>query len=95
MTYRLINEADPRKTLILKDRAWYRVLETAEDCGWSPLGTVQPEMWPNFAAGLTGESSAFVAEPLGDYSPWTRSKVLLEDALNLADAPSHPFGVAR
>lgn len=86
MTYRLINEADPRKTLILKARAWYRLLETAEDSGWNPLGPVQPELWLSYSTGLSGESYPFITEPLGDYSPWTRSKVILEDALNLADA---------
>lgn len=91
MAYRLINEADPRKTLILMNRAWYGVLETAENFGWNPLGTVQPEMWLNFGTGLSGESSAFIAEPLGDYSPYTRSKVLLEDSLNLADALERYF----
>lgn len=86
MIYRLINAEDPRKTLVLKDRTWLCVLDTAEEFGWNPLGTVQPELWMNFASGINADAYAPMLEPLGDYSPWTRSKVLLEDALNLADA---------
>lgn len=86
MSYRLTNLNNAQKTLSMNNQAWYGLLGLAEDCGWNPMGTVQPEWW--LEAG-----SAVVGYPVEDRSPWhgsyTERKaglVLLDDALNLADA---------
>jgi hypothetical protein len=67
---------------------WFRLLELAEEYDWNPLGTAQPEQWQ------AGE-----VHPLGyDPDQWPvndgddpKRLVLLEDALNLADALERAF----
>ena len=85
MSLRLKNQQDPKKTLGLNKETWSQMLELAEEYGWNPLGTVQPDR-------VSGEP-----DPAGyDPSSWSDGSsagrlVLFEDALNLADALERAF----
>lgn len=87
MSLRLRNDNNPKKTLGMSREAWCRILELAEDFGWNPVGTILPAWYqvePDFSgydphswngANVTGDGRL----------------VLLEDALNLADALERAF----
>ena len=82
MTYRLSNQHNPAVMLGLTSSTWYGILELAEENGWNPMGTIPSEL----------EDASFVLAGMGHYERggdyWTDNGglVLLEDALNLADA---------
>lgn len=68
--------------------AWYDILDLAEAYGWNPLGTV-PDEWYSHALDLHGDS-------FDEQDRWYTNSdgarlVLLEDALNLADALERAF----
>ena len=67
-------------------RAWFDIISLAEDHGWNPIGPVN-EAW---TLGLGGEYQEFSLERsdprLDSYASGKGSLVLLDDALNLADA---------
>jgi hypothetical protein len=69
----------------LTSSTWYGILELAEENGWNPMGTIpsNPEDNGMVLAGL-GFSDAHNWS--GDYWSENQGLVLLEDALNLADA---------
>ena len=90
MAVRLRNQREPQKILSLAYQAWYNILDLAELYGWNPLGAVLPGQWPE-------ETSIDSYFPMsvwdwhargGDEQP---RLVLLEDALNLADALEQAF----
>lgn len=85
MRYRLRNNHNPSLTLRLTSSAWYGILELAEENGWNPMGTIpsDPEDAGMVLAGL-GFNNA--NDWGGEYWNDNESQVLLEDALNLADA---------
>ena len=91
MPLRLKNQNDAQMTLSLTTDTWFNLLDLAEEHGWNPMGTALPDRWPGF-------------EPdVGDYyfdngDNWNGAGsgdrlVLLEDALNLADALEEAFMV--
>lgn len=86
MSLRLINQRDPQRTLSLNKDAWFHILELAEQYGWNPLGTVQPER-------VTGEpdQAGYDPDEWSETSDHGARLVLLEDALNLADALEKAF----
>ena len=96
MSVRLRSENDYSQTLALNGRAWQSMLDLAGTHGWTPMGTVRPDILAGLSfLGLEENSD----EPgrlasglaLGSYSPQTDRMVLVEDALNLADALERAF----
>lgn len=91
MSYQLRNQEDPNKTLRMSKEAWHSVLDLAEEYGWNPRGTVLPDWW------LKSDLSPDGFDPFdpeswdGGYTPNSDRLVLLEDALNLADALEQAF----
>jgi hypothetical protein len=89
LSFQLRNEYDQTLSITLSNRAWYCLLELAEQHGWNPMGTVRPD-W------LAGLNRAEPAEPesdlfqQGSYTPQVSRQVVLEDALNFADALDRP-----
>ena len=79
MSYLLKNQNQTHITVKMNNQTWYGILEMAEDHDWNPLGTVVSEQFE--MAGFYGGEAVF-----GDYWSDEFSLVLLEDALNLADA---------
>lgn len=80
MSFRLRNQKNPALTLTLSAQAWFGVLELAQAYDWIPMGTVFAGLEQTRA--IPGEE-----DPWGwDYTPEDIRLVLLEDALNLADA---------
>jgi hypothetical protein len=65
---------------------WFGVLTLAEKYGWNPRGTVTPDRFE-----LAGFHSGDGNLRAGDYWGNEQRLVLLEDALNLADALDEAF----
>jgi hypothetical protein len=90
VSYRLVNQKNPSKRLSLSTNAWYISLESAENSGWNPMGAV-----PEMADGLEGlplDHYWYIQElDTQAYISGDGSTVLLEDALNLADALDRVF----
>jgi hypothetical protein len=85
----LINENDSHMTLSLTTNTWFSLLDLAEEHGWYPMGTVLPDHWPGFEA----EPGAYYFDSQEDRNGEEDGfrLVLLEDALNLADALEEAF----
>jgi hypothetical protein len=95
VAYRLRNEKEPDKTLTITRDTWYGILELAEEHGWNPFGTSFSEGWSDGDVALAGY---FLGKPLnGDGYGHKNGNghngrlVILEDALNLADALEQAF----
>ncbi len=85
VSYRLVNQKNPKSKLSLSTHAWYVSLESAEGSGWNPMGAVPEELdeWES----LSIENVWFTSElDIQAYFTCDESMVLMEDALNLADA---------
>lgn len=99
MSYHLYSENNPELTLSLSTHTWYQVLELAEAYDWNPLGTVLPDWLPGVRDDVDwdwngnghGRGSQPGEELPGSYTPDTSRLVLLDDALNLADALERAF----
>lgn len=91
MIYQLSNQNNPKQALHMTSGAWYDILELALEYGWNPLGTVH-DPWSLSPAGAWLD---YEAQELGlwsgSYTGENGSLVLLDDALNLADALDHAF----
>jgi hypothetical protein len=88
--FRLVNENNPDLTLSLTSDTWYEILDLAEVYGWNPLGTALRGKWDNFEAALAG----YYPDPplrMNGGREIEGRLVLLEDALNLADALDDAF----
>lgn len=90
MSFQLRNEDDHTLTITLSSRAWYRLLELGEQHGWNPLGTVRPEWLAGFNFAMPVEEGTGMFQQ-GSYTSQASRQVLLEDALNLADALDRAF----
>lgn len=96
MTSRLRNDTNTMQTIRISSRTWRSTLDLAGRHGWLPMGTVRPEMLTGTIYGSVedhSEDGARLASgvALGAYTPHTDRMVLLEDALNLADALERAF----
>jgi hypothetical protein len=91
VVYRLRNEKDPNNIILLTRETWYSILDLAEEYGWNPMGAVLP-----------GEFHEYGLSPAGSYLGvaltlyWNGGSedgrlVVLEDALNMADALERAF----
>jgi hypothetical protein len=88
--FRLVNENNPDLTLSLTSDTWFEILDLAEVYGWNPMGTAIPGKWDNLEAALAGYYPDSPVRFNGGHDPKGRL-VLLEDALNLADALDSAF----
>jgi hypothetical protein len=86
LSYRLRNQDDPDRAVRMNNWTWYGILELAENYGWNPRGTVTPERM-ELAGFYSGNGKLRVGEYWGNET----RLVLLEDALNLADALEEAF----
>ena len=86
MSYRLTNQGDPELRIRMNNWTWFGVLELAEKYGWNPRGTVTPERLE-----LAGFHPGNGRSWFGSYWGSEVRLVLLEDALNLADALDDAF----
>lgn len=91
MRFRLTNQNNPKKTLCVSTEAWTGLLALAEEHGWNPLGTGLPWWWDDSERNLDGQHLCELDNWNGDYTAGDGGLVLLEDALNLADALEKAF----
>lgn len=89
MAYRLQNQNNPEHTLTLTVDTWFGLLDLAEEQGWYPLGPVVPGQWSDPEDELAGYPLEF--HPNGNGDGEEGRLVILEDALNLADALEQAF----
>ncbi len=86
MGFRLRNQNDPAQTIRMNNWAWFGILELAEAYGWTPRGTVTPDRL-ELAGFFQIDGIAWV----GEYWEGQPRLVLIEDALNMADALEEAF----
>jgi hypothetical protein len=84
VAYLLRNQRDPNSFVILTQETWLGVLDLAEAYGWKPWGTILPGNWPAL------EYSMGTYLPLSDDGE-PGELVILDDAMNLADALETAF----
>jgi hypothetical protein len=90
VSYRLVNQNNPSMRMSLSTNAWYISLESAENSGWNPMGAV-PEITDGSET-LSLDRYWYIQElDTQAYISGDGSTVLLEDALNLADALERVF----
>lgn len=85
MIYKLTNKNDPGYSIGLTRAAWFGILKLAEQYGWNPVGTSIPEWETGMSSFITYDAGEKEL-PRGNYFGDEYQLVLLEDALNLADA---------
>jgi len=86
LAYRFTNQNNPAKTIRVSSPTWFGILDMAEEQGWNPLGTVHPEGWLFPGRPMSGPGLEFREMLAGSYIGEEIRLVLIEDALNLADA---------
>lgn len=91
VVYQLRNDKYPDNSIYLTREAWYGILDLAEEYGWNPMGAVLPGMFENYELSPAG---SYLGTPLSLY--WNGGSddgrlVVIEDALNLADALEQAF----
>lgn len=91
MIYRLSNQNNPQQALHMNSGAWYDILDLAVDYGWNPLGTVRDSWFLSSVAGWLDDNPFELGLWSGSYTSESGSLVLLDDALNLADALDQAF----
>lgn len=95
MAIRLRNEKDMSKALYLATSAWQGILELAMDYGWNPMGTRAGDLDISLVWRPVISVDAYF--PAIEYMQRSRESngwdrlVLLDDALNLADALQEAF----
>lgn len=91
MPVRLSSQIEPTKELILTDATWHALLDLAEDYGWNPFGPVLPHQWDMLELDISGYAPG---DPLFgelEESETGRRLVVLDDAINMADALERAF----
>lgn len=96
MSIRLRNDICSDLTIRLTECTWRSTMDLADRHGWLPMGTIRPGMLAGLfytASDDHPDERARLAAgiALGSYTPDTDRMVLLEDALNIADALEHAF----
>jgi hypothetical protein len=86
LNLKLRNEDNPTKTLSMSNETWFSILELAEVYGWNPLGTIVPEWWLQMDPIQSGYDPYDRDGSVDEEDENDRKLVVLEDALNLADA---------
>jgi hypothetical protein len=88
---RLVSQQDPSNELILTDATWHALLDLAEEYGWNPYGPVLPWQWDALELDLSGYTPGDLLFGEPEESETGRRLVVLDDALNLADALERAF----
>jgi len=96
VSYQLRNQNDPQNGVQFNTLTWFGVLELAQEYGWNPMGTVHPNGFElaGFEQIEFEEAMNYSVDPHewpGDYWGNMEKLVLIEDALNLADALEEAF----
>ena len=86
VSYQLINQNNPDCFIRMNNWTWFGLVELAEKYGWNPRGTVAPDRL-ELAGSYPERGNPWQAEYWGNQT----RLVLIEDALNLADALERAF----
>jgi hypothetical protein len=70
----------------MSNETWFSILELAEVYGWNPMGTLAPEWWLQNNPAQSGYDPNDQDGRVDEREENGRKLVILEDALNLADA---------
>jgi hypothetical protein len=95
VAFRLVNQNETDMTLSITNDTWYGILDLAGEYGWNPMGTVIPGEWSDLEIALAGYYPGVAASKNGNGNVSEviaeSRMVVLEDALNLADALDQAF----
>jgi hypothetical protein len=76
-------------TFSMTNGTWFDILDLAEDHGWNPMGAVLPGQW--IEPELNFSSYGILSPANGNGDKEETRLVVIEDALNLADALERAF----
>jgi hypothetical protein len=88
---RLTSQKDAAQILIVTDSAWYALLDLAEEYGWNPYGPMLPGQWDSLEFDLSGYTPGEELFSYPEESGTRRHLVVLDDAVNLAEALERAF----
>ncbi|MCU0489541.1 MAG: hypothetical protein MUE67_11400 [Anaerolineales bacterium] len=91
MAVTLRNQRQPSRILNLTHTAWFGILELADLYGWTPIGSLVFDDWQDLEIPLDGYDYELSAFGSPDEPADLGRLVILEDALNLADALDQAF----
>jgi len=91
LIFTLRNQRNPIRILNLTQTAWYGLLDLADLYGWNPLGAYLPGGWQDLDIPWDGYDSPPTPTGLVERFEGGGRLVILEDALNLADALEQAF----
>jgi len=86
LSFRLSSQNDPAQTIRMNNWTWFGILDLAEKHGWNPHGTATPDRL-EYAGYPPAEGGLW----FGAYWEDQPRLVLIEDALNMADALEQAF----
>lgn len=91
MIFTLRNQRDTTRILNLTRTAWYGLLDLADLYGWNPLGVSKSNGWQDLDIPWDGYDNEVTLTGLPENPLGNGRLVILEDALNLADALEQAF----
>lgn len=91
MIFTLRNQREPTRILNLTRTAWYGLLDLADLYGWNPLGVSTSNGWQDLDIPWDGYDNEITLTGLPENPSGNGRLVILEDALNLADALEQAF----
>lgn len=91
MSFRLSNQNYPDQALYMSTSAWFDIINLAEDFGWNPMGPVNDAWTVGLVDGYPETGLGKTDYWPGSYTGEEGSLVVLDDALNLADALERAF----
>ena len=89
MAYRLKNHLDPNQMLGLTHNTWLDIVSLAKEYGWTPYGVIMPGQFQEHES--SGTYLGVRLQVLEEEFISDSRLVVLEDALNLADALDRAF----
>lgn len=90
MIFTLRNQRHPKQVLHLTRTAWFGILELADLYGWMPFGASLSGHWQDIDIPWNGYDFEFLP-PEPARQPEQGQLIILEDAINLADALEQAF----
>jgi hypothetical protein len=90
MAVTLRSARNPQDSISLTTTAWLAILDLADLYGWTPIGSILPGGWQDIDIPWDGYDFALTLDGLPP-RPDEGQMVILEDALNLADALEQAF----
>jgi hypothetical protein len=91
VAFTLRSVRNPQDTINLTTQSWLAILDLADLYGWTTFGAILPRGWQDLDIPWDGYDFELTLDGLPPQPSETGRLVILEDALNLADALDQAF----